>query len=105
MRLAEKKGKSGQVESMFHTFAHAENKMYTRSRANRAYRPRRRAPAVGTVLASPGFLRNEAKGRFLRFLSERHLEANDNQLKESVIAVEVLGASRTRSIAGLHCAD
>jgi len=29
--------------------------------------------------------------RFLRFLSERHLEANDNQLKESVIAVEVFG--------------
>jgi Tol biopolymer transport system component len=30
-------------------------------------------------------------GRFLRFLSERHLEGHDNQLKESVIAVEVFG--------------
>jgi hypothetical protein len=27
--------------------------------------------------------------RFLRFLAERHLEGSDNQLKESVIAVEV----------------
>ena len=29
--------------------------------------------------------------RFLRFLAERHLEGQDNQLKESVIAVEVFG--------------
>ncbi len=29
--------------------------------------------------------------RFLRFLAERHLEGSDNQLKESVIAVEVFG--------------
>ena len=29
--------------------------------------------------------------RFLRFLAERHLEGHDNQLKESVIAVEVFG--------------
>jgi Tol biopolymer transport system component len=29
--------------------------------------------------------------RFLRFLIERHLERNDSQLKESVIAVEVFG--------------
>ena len=43
------------------------------------------------VLASPGFLRNERMSRFLRFLAERHLEGSDNQLKESVIAVEVFG--------------
>ncbi len=43
------------------------------------------------VLASPGFLRNERMRRFLRFLAERHLEGSDNQLKESVIAVEVFG--------------
>ena len=43
------------------------------------------------VLASPGFLRNERMSRFLRFLAERHLEGNDNHLKESVIAVEVFG--------------
>src|SRR3984957_14214473 len=43
------------------------------------------------VLASAGFLRNERMGRFLRFLVERSLEGSDNQLKESVIAVEVFG--------------
>ena len=43
------------------------------------------------VLASPGFLRNERMSRFLRFLAERHLEGDGNQLKESVIAVEVFG--------------
>ena len=43
------------------------------------------------VLASPGFLRNERMSRFLRFLVERKIEGSDNQLKESVIAVEVFG--------------
>jgi Tol biopolymer transport system component len=43
------------------------------------------------VLASPGFVRNERMSRFLRFVAERHLEGNDSQLKESVIAVEVFG--------------
>jgi len=43
------------------------------------------------VLASPGFVRNERMSRFLWFLAERHLEGNDSQLKESVIAVEVFG--------------
>ena len=43
------------------------------------------------VLASPGFLRNERMSRFLRFLAERHLGGSDNQIKESVIAVEVFG--------------
>jgi len=45
------------------------------------------------VLASPGFVRNERMSRFLRFLAERHLEGFDQQLKESVIAVEVFGRS------------
>jgi Tol biopolymer transport system component len=43
------------------------------------------------ILASPGFLRNERMSRFLRFLAEQHLEGHGNQLKESVIAVEVFG--------------
>ena len=43
------------------------------------------------ILASPGFKRNERMSRFLRFLTERHLEGDGNQLKESVIAVEVFG--------------
>ena len=46
---------------------------------------------LARVLASPGFLRNERMSRFLRFLAERHLEGSYNQLKESVIAVEVFG--------------
>jgi TolB-like protein/Flp pilus assembly protein TadD len=41
------------------------------------------------VLASPGFIRNERMSRFLRFIAEQHLKGNDNQLKESTIAVEV----------------
>jgi Tol biopolymer transport system component len=43
------------------------------------------------VLSSPGFQRNERMSRFLRFLAHRHLEGEGNQLKESVIAVEVFG--------------
>jgi adenylate cyclase len=43
------------------------------------------------ILASPGFVRNERMSRFLRFLVERHLEGRDDELKESVIGVEVFG--------------
>ena len=43
------------------------------------------------VLASPGFCRNERLSRFLRFVIEHHLAGRDEELKESVIAVEVLG--------------
>ncbi len=41
------------------------------------------------VLESPGFARNERLSRFLRFLVERRLEGRDDELKESVIGVEV----------------
>jgi TolB-like protein/Tfp pilus assembly protein PilF len=43
------------------------------------------------VLQSPCFARNERLSRFLRFVVERHLEGRDDELKESVIAVEVFG--------------
>src|SRR5260370_26967894 len=43
------------------------------------------------VLASPGFARNERLSRFLRFVVERHLEGRDQELKESLIAIEVFG--------------
>lgn len=43
------------------------------------------------VLASPGFSRNERLSRFLRFVVEQHLAGKDGELKESVIAVNVLG--------------
>src|SRR5215831_14564188 len=45
------------------------------------------------VLASLGFSRNERLSRFLRFVVEQHLAGRDEELKESVIAVEVLGRS------------
>jgi TolB-like protein/Flp pilus assembly protein TadD len=45
------------------------------------------------VLASPGFYRNERLSRFLRFVVDQHLAGRDEELKESVIAVEVLGRS------------
>ena len=45
------------------------------------------------VLASPGFSRNDRLSRFLRFVVEQHLAGRDDELKESVIAVEVLGRS------------
>jgi TolB-like protein/Flp pilus assembly protein TadD len=45
------------------------------------------------VLASPGFSRNQRLSRFLSFVIEQHLAGRDEELKESVIAVEVLGRS------------
>src|SRR5690349_3121865 len=43
------------------------------------------------VLGSPGFANNERLSRFLRFVVERHLEGKEQELKESVLAVEVFG--------------
>ncbi len=43
------------------------------------------------VLASAGFSRNERLSRFLRFVVEGHLDGKDQELKESVIAMEVFG--------------
>src|SRR5262252_4231211 len=43
------------------------------------------------ILQSPGFSRNDRISRFLRFVVERHLEDRDNELKESLIAIEVFG--------------
>jgi hypothetical protein len=45
------------------------------------------------VLASPGFSRNERLSRFLRFVVEQHLAGKDAEIKESLIAVEVLRRS------------
>jgi TolB-like protein/Flp pilus assembly protein TadD len=43
------------------------------------------------VLASSGFVRNERMSRFLKFVVEKTLEGNGNDLKETVIAVEAFG--------------
>lgn len=45
------------------------------------------------ILASAGFSRNERLSGFLRFVVQGHLEGKDQELKESVIAVEVFGRS------------
>ncbi|HEY6343797.1 MAG TPA: tetratricopeptide repeat protein [Bryobacteraceae bacterium] len=49
--------------------------------------------ALERVLANPGFARNERLARFLRFVVEKHLEGGDDEIKESVLAVEVFGRS------------
>jgi hypothetical protein len=43
------------------------------------------------ILKSPRFARNERQSQLLRFLVERHLDGRDNEIKESVIGVEVFG--------------
>ena len=43
------------------------------------------------VLASPGFARNERMSRFLRFIVERQLKGREEELKESLIGIEVFG--------------
>jgi TolB-like protein/Flp pilus assembly protein TadD len=45
------------------------------------------------VLSSPAFVRSDRLSRFLRFLVERHLDGREDELKESVIAVEICGRS------------
>lgn len=68
-----------------------ENKMYSRNVPIAREDPQSALRQLECVLASPGFLRNERMSQFLRFLVEKHLEGHANQLKESVIAVEVFG--------------
>jgi Tol biopolymer transport system component len=68
-----------------------ENKMYSRKVVTARSDSEAERRQLERVLASPGFLKNERMSRFLRFLAERHLEGHANQLKESVIAVEVFG--------------
>jgi TolB-like protein/Flp pilus assembly protein TadD len=43
------------------------------------------------ILESSGFSRNERLSRFLRFVVEGHLDGKDQELKESIIAIEVFG--------------
>jgi hypothetical protein len=44
---------------------------------------------LARVLASPGFAHNERFWRFLWFVVERHLEGREDEIKVSVIGVEV----------------
>jgi serine/threonine-protein kinase len=43
------------------------------------------------VLGSSGFARNERLSRLLRFVVERHLEGRDDELKESILGIEIFG--------------
>jgi len=43
------------------------------------------------ILSSPGFVRNPRMSSFLRWLVEQHLEGRDDELKESLIALQVFG--------------
>jgi tetratricopeptide (TPR) repeat protein len=43
------------------------------------------------ILGSAGFARNERLSRFLRFVVENHLEGRDQELKESVLGVQIFG--------------
>jgi serine/threonine-protein kinase len=46
---------------------------------------------IGKILASEGFARNDRLSNFLKFVVEQELSGSGNQLKESIIGVEVFG--------------
>jgi hypothetical protein len=48
---------------------------------------------LARILSSPAFADAERARRFLCFVVERKLEGRDGEIKESTIAVEVLGRS------------
>jgi TolB-like protein/Flp pilus assembly protein TadD len=43
------------------------------------------------ILSSPGFARNDRLSGFLRFVVEQHLQGKADQLKESLVGIEVFG--------------
>ncbi|HYL37983.1 MAG TPA: hypothetical protein VEV17_18855 [Bryobacteraceae bacterium] len=53
--------------------------------------PRTARQHLKQVLESRAFSRSEQISRFLRFIVERHLEGRDDELKESIIGIEVFG--------------
>jgi WD40-like Beta Propeller Repeat len=83
--------RSDRLETCFIHLHAYENKMYPRNVLTAPTNPEAARRQLERILSSPGFLRNERMSRFLRFLAERHLEGHGDQLKESVIAVEVFG--------------
>jgi tetratricopeptide (TPR) repeat protein len=64
-----------------------ENKRYPRKTMAQAESEAREQ--LERILSSPGFVHNERQSQFLRFVVERKLESRDNELKESVIGIEV----------------
>src|SRR5712692_6282660 len=43
------------------------------------------------ILSSPGFARNDRLSRFLRFVVEQQLEGKSDEIKESLVGIEVFG--------------
>ena len=68
-----------------------KNTRYSRTNATVESESQAARRQLERVLASPGFARNERLSWFLRFVVERHLEGRDQELKESLIAIEVFG--------------
>ena len=87
----DQRASSDRIKACFIHLHTDENKMYSRNVPTARTDSEATRRQLERVLSSPGFLRNERMSRFLRFLAERHLDGQDNQLKESVIAVEVFG--------------
>jgi hypothetical protein len=46
---------------------------------------------LDTILSSHGFVQSKRLTDFLRFVVERHLDGRDDELKETLLAVEVFG--------------
>ena len=46
---------------------------------------------LDTILSSHGFVQSKRLTEFLRFVVERHLDGKDDELKETLLAVEVFG--------------
>src|SRR5262249_8127033 len=46
---------------------------------------------LDTILSSPGFVQSKRLTDFLRFVVERHLDGKDDELKETLLAIEVFG--------------
>lgn len=46
---------------------------------------------LGKILTSEGFSRNDRLSAFLRFVVEQELSGRGDQLKESIVGVEVFG--------------
>src|SRR6266404_4726071 len=71
----------------------AESKAFSKSMPTVEPEGDRARSQLRRILESPGFARNERLSRFLGFVVERHLERRADEIKESVIAVEVFGRS------------
>src|SRR5712692_9479023 len=64
---------------------------------------------LAKILSSPGFVRNDRLSRFLRFVVEQQLDGKTDELKESLVGIEVFGRRpgydpRQDSVVGMEAA-